>query len=210
MVYGQPDVQTKPHDRNTTITAGGSSADTGNLNVIQTTALFSIATKSLTQSAGVLTGKRQSYGLGSQVQGQVLFGKTQFNSLSLIDACAIRHGYAQVLQSSAKSYLAGYLGTAYIPGHISETEPVFAASIPNLAVMKAEQAADKVMFWGKGKADCTMIRETPQMISRECLLRNVVSLVTLAQPYGQTVNLDNRVERWPSRKSKSSFSPTRM
>ncbi|KAF8451169.1 hypothetical protein L210DRAFT_987352 [Boletus edulis BED1] len=35
------------------------------------------------------------------------------------------------------AYLAGYLGTAYIPGHISETEPVFAASIPNLAVVSA-------------------------------------------------------------------------
>ncbi|KAF8436820.1 hypothetical protein L210DRAFT_3505600 [Boletus edulis BED1] len=122
----------------------------GNLNAIQTPPLFSIATKSLTQSAGVLTGKRQSYGLGSQVQGQVLFGKTQFDNLPLIDAPFgtlvtigpapiedITQGYAQVLQSSAKSYLAGYLGTAYVPGRISETEPVFAASIPNLAVASA-------------------------------------------------------------------------
>ncbi|KAG6375169.1 hypothetical protein JVT61DRAFT_3377 [Boletus reticuloceps] len=138
MVYGHP-VQSLP--------AGRQLTRQGNLNTIQTTALFSLATKSLTQSAGVLTGKRRSYGLGSQVQGQVLFGKTQFDNLPLIDASFgtlvtigpapiedITQGYAHILQSSAKSYLAGYLGTAYVPGRISETEP---ASIPNLAVASA-------------------------------------------------------------------------
>lgn len=35
------------------------------------------------------------------------------------------------------AYLAGYLGTAYVPGRISASEIVFAASIPNVAVASA-------------------------------------------------------------------------
>ncbi|KAG9316978.1 hypothetical protein JVU11DRAFT_1158 [Chiua virens] len=122
----------------------------GNLNAIQTTALFSIATMYL-QDAGQLTGSRVEYSsLGSQVQGDVLFGQAQFEGLPGIGATTgtlatispvsienITQGYSRIIQSSAKPFLASYLGTAYVPGRISNSEFVFAASIPNLAVSTA-------------------------------------------------------------------------
>ena len=88
----------------------------GNLNPVQTTALFSIATMSLSVSAGALSGKRVEYSpLGSQVQGDVLFGKAQFEGLPGTDAPQgtlatispapiddIIQGYTQILQSAAK------------------------------------------------------------------------------------------------------------
>ncbi|KAH0839482.1 hypothetical protein J3R83DRAFT_294 [Lanmaoa asiatica] len=154
--------------------AGNHLTRQGNLNPVQTTALFSIATMSLTQSAGALSGNHGEYfTLGSQVQGDVLFGKAQFEGLPGINAPVgtsatispapiedITQGYTQILQSAAKcafplpasrwsivfnlravlsitAYLAGYLGTAYVPGRISASEIVFAASIPNLAVSSA-------------------------------------------------------------------------
>lgn len=145
----------------------------GNLNPIQTTALFSIATMSLPQGAGALSGTQVEYvSLGTQVQGNILFGQAQFESLPGSDAPQgtvttltpapiedITQGYTQVIRSAAKctcptctkcgswltlcispdspAYLAGYLGTAYVPGRISTSEIVFAASIPNLAVASA-------------------------------------------------------------------------
>jgi hypothetical protein len=155
--------------------AGGQLTRQGNLNLIQTTALFSIATMSLTQSAGQLSETQIEYtSLGSQVQGDVLFGKGLIESLPGYDVTDgtmvtifpapiedITQGYTQILRSSAKctfivsfsfsyyfflfdlcalfctAYLAGYLGTAYVPGRISDSEIVFAASIPNLAVSTA-------------------------------------------------------------------------
>jgi len=88
----------------------------GNLNPIQTTALFSIATMSLAESAGALSGTRiQYYSLGSQVQGDVLFGKALFEGLPGTDAPYgttatispapienITQGYTQILQSVSK------------------------------------------------------------------------------------------------------------
>lgn len=88
----------------------------GNLNPIQTTAMFSIATMSLTQNAGALSGTQvQNYQLGSQVQGDVLFGKAQFEGLPGTNAPAgtsatiapapiedITKGYTQILQSASK------------------------------------------------------------------------------------------------------------
>lgn len=153
--------------------AGGQLTRQGNLNLIQTTALFSIATMSLSQNAGPLSETQIQYTpLGSQVQGDVLFGKTQFESLpgndvpygtmaTIVPAPIenVTQGYTQILRSSAKcafivsfscwfvqfnlcavsckAYLAGYLGTAYVPGRISDSKIVFAASIPNLAVSTA-------------------------------------------------------------------------
>ncbi|KAG6375190.1 hypothetical protein JVT61DRAFT_3399 [Boletus reticuloceps] len=125
-------------------------AHQGNLNTIQTTALFSVATKSLTRGAGQLSAASTSFGLGSQVQGELLFGKAQFDGLPTSDPFSvsvttispapvenITQAYMQVLQPVMKTFLAGYLGTAYVPGRISETEIVFAASTPNLAVASA-------------------------------------------------------------------------
>lgn len=48
-------------------------------------------------------------------------------SVGLLNLCAVFR----------TAYLNGYLGTAYVPGRISATELVFAASIPNLAVSSA-------------------------------------------------------------------------
>ncbi|KAF8436819.1 hypothetical protein L210DRAFT_3547694 [Boletus edulis BED1] len=125
-------------------------AHQGNLNTIQTTALFSVATKSLSTGAGQLTASSSGFGLGSQVQGELLFGKAQFDGLPTSDPFSasvatispapvenITQAYIQVLQPAMKTFLAGYFGTAYVPGRISETEIVFAASIPNLAVASA-------------------------------------------------------------------------
>jgi len=58
-------------------------------------------------------------------------------TISLAPIEDITQGYTQILRSVAKSYLAGYLGTAYVPGRISESEIIFAASIPHLAVSSA-------------------------------------------------------------------------
>ena len=88
----------------------------GNLNPIQTTALFSIATMSVTTKAGPLSGNFIEYSsLGSQVQGDVLYGKAQFDNLpglnspegtlvtiSLAPIENITQGYTQILQSAAK------------------------------------------------------------------------------------------------------------
>ncbi|KAF9233532.1 hypothetical protein BU15DRAFT_80027 [Melanogaster broomeanus] len=121
----------------------------GNLHPVQTTSLFSIATLSLTQSGGSMTGTdRSDYSsLGSQVQGAVLYGKQQWEGLpgdtapdgtnvtiTLAPLEDITKGYTQIIQSAAKSYLTGSLGTAYVPGRVSTTEVFFSSSIPNVAV----------------------------------------------------------------------------
>ncbi|KAF9233530.1 hypothetical protein BU15DRAFT_80023 [Melanogaster broomeanus] len=123
-------------------------AQQGNLHPVQTRSLFSIATLSLTESGGQTTGDQaEYYALGSQVQGAVLYGKQQWEGLPGISAPYgtnatltlapledITKGYTQIIQSAAKSYLGGYLGTAYVPGRLSTTEVVFSSSIPNVAV----------------------------------------------------------------------------
>ena len=87
----------------------------GNLNPIQTTALFSIAPMSITTSVGQLSGSfADNAQLGSQVQADILFGNSQIaslpqdalpgTSLTLTPAPIddITQRYTQLLQSSAK------------------------------------------------------------------------------------------------------------
>ena len=140
----------------------------GNLNPIQTRAMFSIVTMGIARNGGALSGTRGDLSsFGSQVLGDVLFGQAQFNSLpgtnaptgttatvTLASVEDITAGYTQMIQSASKcmfpvlslafpahvcllAYLAGYLGTAYVPGRVSASEIVFAASIPNLAIASA-------------------------------------------------------------------------
>ncbi|KAF9236450.1 hypothetical protein BU15DRAFT_77031 [Melanogaster broomeanus] len=118
----------------------------GNLHPVQTTSLFSIATMSLTEGAGPGEDGSEYDSLGSQVQGEVLYGKQQWDGLPILASPRtnltitlapledITKGYTQIIQSAAKSYLAGYLGTAYVPGRLSTTEVIFSSSIPNVAV----------------------------------------------------------------------------
>ncbi|KAN0097968.1 hypothetical protein V8E55_002414 [Tylopilus felleus] len=141
--YGLLSVQALP--------AGAQLSRQGNLNPIQTTALLSIVATSLWSNTGSLISvPNHNPDLGSQVLGEVLFGKAQYDNLPGPDSAPgetvtvtpapianITQGYIQILQSTAKPYLAGYLGAAYVPGRVSDTELVFAASIPNLAVSTA-------------------------------------------------------------------------
>ncbi|KAF9236448.1 hypothetical protein BU15DRAFT_77029 [Melanogaster broomeanus] len=141
---GLLDVQPRPMTRRF--------ARQGNLHPIQTTSLLSIATLkvSLMQGAGSMLStadRGQYWPLGSQVLGAVLYGKQQWEGLPGISAPNgtnvtitlapledITKGYTQIIQSAAKSYLAGYLGTAYVPGWVSTTEIIFSSSIPNVAL----------------------------------------------------------------------------
>ncbi|KAF9236441.1 hypothetical protein BU15DRAFT_77022 [Melanogaster broomeanus] len=138
--HGLLEVQPRP--------ATGQLAQQGNLHPVQTTFLFSIATSSLTLSGGPMTVNRSDYlALGSQVQAEVLYGKQQWEGLPGLGAPegtnvtitpapleGIVKGYTHIIQSAAKSYLAGYLGTAYVPGRVSTTEIIFSSSIPNVVV----------------------------------------------------------------------------
>ncbi|KAF9233534.1 hypothetical protein BU15DRAFT_66529 [Melanogaster broomeanus] len=142
--HGLLDVQPRPLTRQL--------AQQGNLHPVQTTSLFSTTTLSLTQSAGsmISTDRGNYFPLGSQVQGAVLYGKQQWEGLpgntapygtnvtiTLAPLEDITEGYTQIIQSAAKSYLAEYLGTAYVPGRVSTTEIMFSSSIPNVAVSTA-------------------------------------------------------------------------
>ncbi|KAF9236446.1 hypothetical protein BU15DRAFT_77027 [Melanogaster broomeanus] len=139
--HGLLDVQPRPMARQF--------AQQGNLHPVQTISLLSIATLSLTESAGSMTwtDRGDYWPLGSQVQGAVLYGKQQWEGLpgdaapygtnvtiTLAPLEDITKGYTQIIQSAAKSYLGGYLGTAYVPGRVSTTEVIFSSSIPNVAV----------------------------------------------------------------------------
>ncbi|KAF9236444.1 hypothetical protein BU15DRAFT_77025 [Melanogaster broomeanus] len=146
--HGLLDVQPRPMTRQL--------ARQGNLHPVQTTSLLSVVALSLTQSAGsMLATDRISYWpLGSQVQGEVLYGKQQWDGLpgstapdgtnvtiTLAPLEDITRGYAQIIQSAAKcvccaakSYLGGNVGMAYVPGRVSTTEIIFSSSIPNVVV----------------------------------------------------------------------------
>ncbi|KAF9230696.1 hypothetical protein BU15DRAFT_83312 [Melanogaster broomeanus] len=90
--------------------------------------------------------RNEGHGL-LEVQAEVLYGKQQWEGLPGLGAPEgtnvtitpapledIVKGYTQIIQSAAKSYLAGYLGTAYVPGRVSTTEIIFSSSIPNVVV----------------------------------------------------------------------------
>ncbi|KIJ59438.1 hypothetical protein HYDPIDRAFT_118539 [Hydnomerulius pinastri MD-312] len=120
----------------------------GNLHPVQTPSLLSIATKSITQSSGALSnGSDMYFFLGSKVQADMLFGKGQIGSLpglgsvfdtnvtiNLAPIADITEAYTQVLQSASKPYLAGFMGTAYVPGRVSTRDIIFTSSTPHVAV----------------------------------------------------------------------------
>ncbi|KAF8844778.1 hypothetical protein BDN67DRAFT_962745 [Paxillus ammoniavirescens] len=120
----------------------------GNLHPVQTTSLFSIATLSLSTEGGSLSGDQSQYSsFGSQVLVDLLFGEKLISvppgadlpyganvTLSLAPLGNITEGYTQIIQSAAKSYLGGYLGTAYVPARIATTQFIFAASMPIIIV----------------------------------------------------------------------------
>ncbi|KAF9224514.1 hypothetical protein BS17DRAFT_78332 [Gyrodon lividus] len=106
--HGLLDVRPRP--------VGRPLAQQGNLHPVQTTSLFSIATLSLTQSAGTLSGNLVQYGsLGSQLQVDLFFGKQQIAglpgigapygtnvSLNLVPLGNITNGYTQIIRSATK------------------------------------------------------------------------------------------------------------
>lgn len=109
--YGLLSVQALP--------AGAQLSRQGNLNPIQTTALLSIVATSLWSNTGSLISvPNHNPDLGSQVLGEVLFGKAQYDNLPGPDSAPgetvtvtpapianITQGYIQILQSTAKRTL---------------------------------------------------------------------------------------------------------
>ncbi|KIJ58291.1 hypothetical protein HYDPIDRAFT_34328 [Hydnomerulius pinastri MD-312] len=125
----------------------------GNLHPVQTPSLLSIATKSITQSSDAPSnGSDVYFFVGSRAQTDMLFGKGQiaglpglgsaFNTnvtINLAPIADITDGYTQwfgrlIDEGHKIAYLAGYLGTAYVPGQISTRDIIFTSSTPHVAV----------------------------------------------------------------------------
>ncbi|KAH7903188.1 hypothetical protein BJ138DRAFT_189130, partial [Hygrophoropsis aurantiaca] len=121
----------------------------GNLHPVQAPSLLSIAMMSISGNSGPsqLTSSYQYASLGSITQTDFLFGKQQIASLpdgsdlngiitnvTMLPIDTLSATYGPMVQSVSKAYTGGYLGTAYVPGRLSNTQVVFASSLPHIAV----------------------------------------------------------------------------
>ncbi|KAG1752305.1 uncharacterized protein EDB91DRAFT_1101762 [Suillus paluster] len=115
----------------------------GNLDFMQTSLMFGVATSYLSTDSGPATSTW--FGLGSETQVNFLFSDAQMNAidsnniggaitLQLSPLENLTQGYTQISQAAAKAYIMGGEGTAYVPGRVSGKQLVFTSALPNVIV----------------------------------------------------------------------------
>ncbi|KAG0698077.1 hypothetical protein DFH29DRAFT_121497 [Suillus ampliporus] len=113
----------------------------GNLDFMQTSFMFGVATSSLSTESGPATSTW--YGLGSETQVNFLFSDAQMNAIDPNNIGGtitlqpspletLTQGYTQIARAAAKAYIMGGEGTAYVPGRVSGTQLIFTSSMPNV------------------------------------------------------------------------------
>lgn len=114
----------------------------GNLHPTQTPLMLSLALSGITSSAGPMNISTTPTGSFSPVQNDFLFGRKQINALpqpsfdgqpivvTILPTDVLAKTFAGMLQSVSKTYLAGFLGTAYVPAKVFTPQVVFVSSMP--------------------------------------------------------------------------------
>ncbi|KAJ8592173.1 hypothetical protein M405DRAFT_813168 [Rhizopogon salebrosus TDB-379] len=114
----------------------------GNLHPTQSPAMLSFALSGISLYAGPTNLSISSAGSFTTVQADFLFGQEQVDALppvgytgppmsvTILPTDILTPKFATLLQSASKSYLAGYLGTAYVPAKLFSSQVVFVSSMP--------------------------------------------------------------------------------
>ncbi|QRW03774.1 hypothetical protein RhiLY_02773 [Ceratobasidium sp. AG-Ba] len=107
----------------------------GNLQISQTRLLLTKALQAYTANSGPST---EFYGLGRIAQIQLIYGPqgnaSETTTLKPLPVEQIAQGYNLALQAAMRSYLAGSMGSAYVPGRTQTPTLVFTSSLPHVIV----------------------------------------------------------------------------
>jgi hypothetical protein len=113
-----------------------------NLHPTQTPLMLSLALSGITLYAGPMNISTTPAGSFSTVQNDFLFGREQMDALpqlgfdgqpivvTILPTDTLAKTFAGMLQSASKTYLAGFLGTAYVPAKVFSPQVVFVSSMP--------------------------------------------------------------------------------